>query len=354
MSKSIWFFGGIVLLIGGVIIYNKVLHPPEKAGRGPAGGPPNSMSVEGFIVQPKTLENKIIASGTLLANEDVELHAEVSGKITQLNLNEGAPVTKGALLVKLFDADLQAQLRKLEAQKETAEKTEQRLKQLLAINGIGQQDYDNALTALKGISADIDYVQAQITKTEIKAPFNGIMGLRNVSIGAFVSPSVSIASLQQIDPLKVDFSVPEKYQSSMRKGDLIKFTVDGFSESFSGKIFAIEPHVDETTRTIKARALVGNAKATLLPGAFAKIDLGLKAIDNAMMIPTQSIIPEARTKKVIVLKDGKADFRIVETGIRTESYIQVTDGIMPGDTVVTTAIMYVKPGMDLKLKKLTE
>jgi membrane fusion protein (multidrug efflux system) len=344
----------VFLLFAGIIVYNKILPPKNAAPAGPAGGPPKEISVSGFIVQPKNLENNIVASGTLLANEEVELHAEVSGKIIELNLNEGSTVAKGTLLVKLFDADLQAQLKKLNAQKETAEKTETRLKQLLGINGVGQQEYDNALTQLNGIKADIEYTQAQVSKTEIRAPFNGVVGLRSVSLGAFVSPSTSVATLQQIDQLKVDFTVPEKYFSSLNKNDVVKFKVDGSDETFTGKVFAVEPKIDEATRTIKARALVQNAKQKLFPGSFAKIDLGLKNIEGALLVPTQCIIPDARNKKLIVVKDGKAEFRKVETGIRNESYIQITNGVETGDTIVATALMYVKPDASLNIKTIIQ
>ena len=354
MSKFGWFLLALVVLVAGVIVYNKILHPKEEAAPAGKGGPPKEISVNGFVIAPKNLDNGIVASGTLLANEEVELHPEASGKITQLNLNEGTSVNKGTLLVKLFDADLQATLKKLELQKESAEKTETRLKQLLAINGIGQQEYDNAVTQLNNIKADIELTQAQISKTEVRAPFNGVVGLKNVSIGAYVSPTTSIATLQQIDPLKVDFTVPEKYSSSLAKGDVIKFTVDGSAENFSGKVFAIEPKIDEATRSIKVRALVQNSKTKLFPGAFAKIDLGLKSVEGALMVPTQCIIPEARNKKLIVVKDGKAKFVIVETGVRNESYIQITSGVEIGDTIVATALMYVKPDAGVKVVKVIE
>ena len=354
MSKFTWFIVAIVVLVAGIVVYNKVLHPKENTAPASKSGAPKDISVSGFVVQPKNLDNGIVASGTLLANEEVELHPEASGKITQLNLNEGNSVSKGTLLVKLFDADLQAQLKKLQLQKGSAEKTEMRLKQLLAINGIGQQEYDNAVTQINNINADIDLTQAQISKTEVRAPFNGVVGLKNVSIGAYVSPTTSIATLQQIDPLKIDFTVPEKYSSSLGKGDAIKFAVDGSAETFTGKVFAIEPKIDEATRSIKVRALVANSKTKLFPGAFAKIDLGLKSVEGAMMVPTQCIIPEARNKKLIVVKDGKAKFVIVETGVRNESYIQITSGVESGDTIVATALMYVKPDAGVKVVKVIE
>ncbi len=354
MSKFTWAILALVVLVAGIIVYNKVLHPKEGSAPAAAGGPPKEMSVSGYIVKAKTLDNNIQASGSLLAYEDVELHPEVSGKIIDLNLQEGKAVSKGTLLVKLYDADLQAQLKKLQVQRVTAEKTAQRLKQLLAINGIGQQEYDNAALQLDNIDADIMITQAAIAKTEVRAPFSGVIGLKNVSLGAVISPATTIATLQQIDQLKIDFTVPEKYTDAVGVGDVIKFTVDGQEETFNGKVYAIEPKIDEATRSVKIRAQVQNSKAKLYPGAFAKIDLGLKSIENAYMVPTQSIIPEARNKKLIIVKDGKADFRVVQTGVRSQSYIQITDGVNEGDTIVTTAIMYVKPNMGLKVMKIVE
>lgn len=354
MSKFVWFILALVALVAGIIVYNKVLHPKDAKAANGKGGPPKEMAVNAYVVSPKSIENSILASGTLLPFEDAELHPEVSGKITQLNLNEGTQVSKGTLLVKLYDADLQAQLKKLTLQKEQANKTESRIKQLLAINGVGQQEYDDVVTQINNIDADIDLVQAQISKTEIRAPFNGVVGLKNVSLGSYVTPATLVATFQQIDPLKVDFTVPEKYAASTGKGETLKFNVDGFDNQFIGKIYAVEPHIDEATRSIKVRAQVQNTNAKLLPGAFAKVDLGLKSIDNAILIPTQCVIPEARNKKVIVVNNGKADFRVVETGMRGETYVQVTSGLEMGDTIVTTALMYIKPDMGLKVVKVSD
>lgn len=355
MSKFSWFLISLAIVVAGIIVYNKVLHKPDTAPKGPgAGGPAKEIMAQGFVVSPQHLANNILASGTLLPSEEINVQAEVSGKIIMLNFQEGVTVSKGTLLAKLYDADLQAQLKKLIIQKETAQKTDARLKQLLAINGVGQQEYDNASTLLNNIIADIEVLQTQISKTEIRAPFGGVVGLRNVSNGAYITSSTVITTLQQIDPLKMDFSVPEKYSQSISKGDPLKLKVDGFDQSFTAKIYAIEPRIDETTRTIKMRALLQNGSAKLMPGSFAKVDLGLKELDNALMVPSQCIIPEARTKKVIVVKDGVAQFVKVETGVRTESQVQITNGLSIGDTVVATALMYIKPDAKVKITKLIQ
>jgi membrane fusion protein, multidrug efflux system len=348
MSKITIFAVALVSLIAGIIVYNKVIHPPYTAPSN-TSQKARTLQVNAVMARPAAIDNSVLASGTLVASEEVELHSQVSGIITSLNLHEGALVAKGTLLVKLFDSDLQAQLKKIEAQKETAEKTEARMKELLAINGIGQQEYDNALTLVKTMAADIDNIKAQIQKTEIRAPFSGMLGLRNVSEGAYLTPAVTIATLQKTDPLKIDFAIPERYASEIRTGDMLQFSVAGFSTKFSAKVFAIEPRIDEETRTLRMRAFVKNSDAKLFAGAFANVELALAKIDNALMVPSQCVVPDARSKKVVVVKGGKAEFRVVTTGIRTEFSVQITSGIAAGDTVVTSSLLFVKPGMDLNV-----
>jgi membrane fusion protein (multidrug efflux system) len=349
MPKFLIFVITTIALLAGTIIYNKVLHPQFGSVNKTA---PNNrpLQVRGYVIVPQKLENFVRTSGTLVSSDNVDLHTQVSGVITKLNIKEGCHITKGTLIVKLFDDDLQAQLKKLQAQLETSRRTEGRLKQLLAINGVNQQDYDNALTQVKSNEADIENIKAQIEKTEIYAPFDGIIGLRNVSLGAYITPAITIASLQKIDPLRLDFTIPEKYAAVVNKGDPVEFKVDGFSSSFTAKVFAIEPHIDETTRTLKIRALVQNADSKLLPGAFADINLVLKSIDNALMVPTQCIIAEERNNKIVIAKNGVAQFNVVQTGIRNDSLVQITSGASAGDTVVTSSILYLKPHLSVIVK----
>ena len=229
----------------------------QKGAKGGArgGGP---ASVNGFVVISKRLQEDIISSGSLLAAEQVDIYPEISARITQLNIHEGQPVAKGALLVKLFDADLRAQLQKLQAQADNARRTEERNKQLLARGGISQQEYDIVTTNLRSSLADIELVKANLQRTEIRAPFSGIIGLRNVSSGAVVSPNTLIARLQQISSLKLDFSIPEKYGQSVHNGSQISFVVDGANNPSQGIVYAIEPGVEEQTRNLRIRARVNN------------------------------------------------------------------------------------------------
>ncbi len=344
----------IMIAIGATILYNKVLKPKDEGGFGKPGGgkgmPP--MAVSAIVVKPEKFSQSVKLGGTLLANDEVEIRSEISGRIVQMNIAEGSEVQKGSLLVKLNDDDLQAQLKKLTAQKQTAEQTEKRLKELLKINGVGQQEYDAASVQLSGINADIDFTKAQIAKTNIYAPFSGRVGLRNVSTGAYVSPATLISTLSQNSLLKLDFTLPERYLSGLTKGMDVNFSVDGYDQKFKAKIIALDSRIDEQTRSIKVRALVQNNLGKLVSGAFAEIALPLSDINNALLIPSQCIIPEARSKKVILYKSGKAVFQKIVTSVRDSSRVLVLDGIKAGDTIVSTGIMYVKPDATISITKI--
>ncbi|MBN8825286.1 MULTISPECIES: efflux RND transporter periplasmic adaptor subunit [unclassified Spirosoma] len=368
--------GLVVLVLGGIIVYNKILHPaPGAAGGGPGGGGGGGgrgaaeggkgggpggkggpggggpASVQGFVVVSQRLQEDVVSSGSLLAAEQVDIYPEISARITQLNIREGQPVTKGALLVKLFDADLKAQLQKLQAQAENARRTEERNKQLLSRGGISQQEYDIATTNLQSSIADIELVKANLQRTEIRAPFSGIIGLRNVSAGAVVSPNTLIARLQQVSSLKLDFSIPEKYGPYVHNGSTISFLVDGAAKPSEGVVYAIEPGVEEQTRNLRIRARVNNSSARFRPGTFARVTLTVQN-EQSLVVPTQAVIPQTRTNQVIVVKNGKAVFKDVKTGLRTAGVIQILSGLAAGDTVATTGLLFLKPDAPVKVGKV--
>ncbi|GAB4023909.1 efflux RND transporter periplasmic adaptor subunit [Spirosoma koreense] len=352
-------------------MYNKVLHPAPgasaggsggggkggegKDGKGGKGGPGGGgpTNVNAFVVVSQRLQEDVISSGSLLAAEQVDIYPEISARITQLNIQEGQPVQKGALLVKLFDADLRAQLQKLQAQAENARRTEERNKQLLARGGISQQEYDIATTNLQSSLADIDLVKANLQRTEIRAPFSGIIGLRSVSSGAVVSPSTLIARLQQVASLKLDFSIPEKYGAFVHNGSTISFLVDGTTKLGQGVVYAIEPGVDEQTRNLRIRARVNNQSAQLRPGTFARVTLAVQN-QQSLVVPTQAVIPQTRTNQVVVVKNGKAKFKDVKTGLRTAGVIQILSGLEKGDTVATTGLLFLKPDAPVKVSKVIQ
>ncbi len=305
--------------------------------------------VMAIITTVEKLDNKVFASGTVMANEEVELKPEASGKILQIHFKEGSHVDKGDLLIKINDADLQAQLKKLHLQVKLSEQQEVRQKKLLEISGISQEEYDISLNQLNSLKADEDYTRAQLAKTELRAPFTGVIGLKNVSEGSYVSPTQSIAWLQQIDPVKIDFSIPEKYASMVKKSDKINFLISDSKNPFSGEVYAIQPRINDATRTLEIRALSPNKEGKIIPGAFVKIELVLKEIENAIMIPTEAIVPVLKGKNVFVYRNGKAEAQKVETGIRTDTKIQVVDGLNEGDTIITSGIMQLRAGMNVKI-----
>ena len=312
------------------------------------------LSVDGFLVKTSAISEDIEVPGSLLPSEETRIRSEVSGRIIQLQIPEGTTVPQGYLLVKLFDLDLQAQLKKLQVQQQIAVKTVQRQRELLAINGISQQDFDLSALHVDNLKADIQATKINISKTEIRTPYKGEIGLRNLSVGSYLSPSDIITTLRDVSQLKLEFSVPEKYAKNIAKGSLVKFRVDGGQVDHEAIVIATEGNVEPTTRTLKVRALVSKRHNELVPGIFARVHLQLGSDTKAMLIPTQAIIPQARNKRVIVLRKDSAVFQIVETGVRDSSYVQILRGVKPGDTVITTGLMAIRPGSKVKVTSVSQ
>jgi membrane fusion protein, multidrug efflux system len=342
--------GFFSLLLLALIIACNDTDKKTPVGNARAQGP---MLLHGFLVEEQRVSDRIEVPGSLMPAEETQIRAEVSGRITQLNISEGSMVQRGTLMVKLFDEDLKAQLNKLQVQLQIANKTEERQRELLAINGISQQDYDLSTLQVENLKADIQSVKIAISKTEIRAPYAGKVGLRNVSLGAYVSPNDIITTLRQIETLKLEFSVPEKYAKEIREADIIHFRVDGGAASHQAKVIATESGVDQSTRTLRVRARVTEKHPELVPGIFARVGLQLGNATNALMIPTQAIIPQARTKQVVVFRRDSAEFVDVETGVRDSVFVQVLGGIKAGDTVLTTGLMAIRPNAKIKVVKVS-
>ncbi len=312
-------------------------------------GPPPPQIVDVIIADYQNIENKVEVNGLVLANESVEIHPEISGRLVFLNMPDGAVVKEGTILAKINDADLQAQLLKSNTQLSLAVKNEERLNKLLQINGVNQADYDVALNAVNNIKADIEIVKAQIEKTIIKAPFTGMLGLRMVSPGAYVTPQLVMASLQQTNQLKIDFNVPEMYSSLIQKGKSVRAIADN-NQEYMATIAAEESQVNASTGNIKVRAILqhGNLK----PGEFVKVQLDAGIGKQSIMVPTNAIIPDANSKKIIVVKDGKGEMVKIKTGLRNAYGVEVTDGLNPGDSIVVTGVLFVKSGKPVKIRSV--
>lgn len=322
-------------------------------GEGIAGAPlresQQKLNAVGYIIIPTHLSELINQSGTLRPDEEVDLTFETSGKIVQINFTEGTRVKKGDLLAKVNDKPLQAQLEKLEAELKMTEAKEFRQRSLLDKDAISQESYDQVQTDVQTINADINLIKANISQTELRAPFDGIVGLRYVSEGSFTNASTKIAKLIKISPIKIEFSISEKYASEIKIGYPITFTIVGNDKVFSASVYAIDPKIDLDTRTVLLRALYQNKNEELRPGTFASVTLELSKIDNAIAIPTEALIPQMDGEQVFIYKGGKASSVKVSTGLRTESHIQITDGLKFGDTLITSGIMQLRQNLPVVL-----
>jgi len=316
------------------------------------GGSGGKFPIEGQVVRPQLLRNTIFTTGTLLANEEVELRSETSGRVTGVFFQEGKRVGKGDLLLKINDSELQAQLKRQEVEEKQASDQEGRKRKLRDINVVSQEDYDKDLNALHMIQAEKEALEAQLAKTEIRAPFDGIVGLRYVSEGGYVSPNVLIATMQDIDPMKVEFSVPEKHASQLKIGTEIVVRIGDSQDKHSGAVYALESKIDLATRTIKARAKIPNPGAGLIPGSFGKVEITLNELPDAIMVPSGTVIPRINDEIVYICRDGKAQAVVVATGIRTDSDIQIVQGLTPGDTLIITGLLQLTDGKDVQIKAL--
>jgi len=307
------------------------------------------LNATGYVVTPATLSDFVNSSGTLKPDEEVDLAFETSGKIVGINFTEGTRVKKGDLLAKINDKPLQAQLEKLQAQLKMAEAKEFRQKSLLDKDAISQESYDQVQTDVQSIKADINLIKSRISETELRAPFDGTIGLRNLSEGSYATSSTKITHLIKMSPLKIEFSIPEKYASEIKVGYPLTFKIDGINQVFNAAVYAVDPKADENMRTIVLRAMYPNKNEELKSGRYAEITLQMSHKENAIAIPTEALIPEMEGVKVFILKKGKAQSVKVQTGLRTEAKIQITDGLKFGDTLITSGIMQLRQGLPVVL-----
>ena len=308
--------------------------------------------VDVMVASLQKISNNIEASGTVIANENVEVHPEVSGRLTYLDIPEGRFVTTGTVLARVNSADLEAQYQKSKVQLDLQQITEERLKKLLTINGINQSDYDAALNAVNGTKADMDYTQTLIDKTIVKAPFDGTLGLRQVSPGAYVTPATILVTLQQLGRLKVDFTIPEEFSKLIKVGAQVDVEVDASKQSKETAIVvAVEPQVNNQTRNLSVRAVLSDNDAN--PGAFVKVYVGTHDSGKmAVMVPTNAIIPNDINNQLVVIKGGCSKFVDITTGVRWANNVEITKGVMPGDTIVINGVLFARPGAAVAIRSV--
>ena len=350
IKKRYFVFLALAIGFGGLVSYrianNKKAAPAAPAGKGGGGAP---MQVDGMVVQQRTFVDSLSVKGSIDANEQIEIRSQVSGVVTAIYFKEGATVRKGQALLQIDQSEINAQLSQARTQEQLAAENARRAKLLLEKEAISQEEYQTAEAELKSLQAQTRLTEAQSAKTTIRAPFSGTIGLRGVSAGGFLPPETVVANLVNTNPVKITFSVSEQYANHVKINTRIGFTVAGDNRQYAARVYAIEPGLDATTRTLQLRALADNSDGLLRPGAFANIQLPLRTIENAILIPTQAIVPVQNGKKVFIAKNGKAKETMVETATRTDTEVLVTSGLQNGDTVLTTGILTLKNGLPVKV-----
>lgn len=357
MNKYVkWGIVGIITIgLAGMGIRTFIPHTNEDLKTAPSkmqGRRSRTLDVKVVVLEKQQLSDAISVSGSLIPDEEVNLTFETSGKITDIYFKEGAYVEKGMLLAKINDAPLQAQLHKLEAQLKLKHDRLYRQKALLEKEAVSQETFQEAEANLSALKAEIEGVKAHIAQTELRAPFSGVIGLREVSAGAFANTSTTIATLTKTNPLKIEFSVPERYAGVLKNGAKLNFTTEGDILPRKAAVYATDSHVDPKTRTYTVRALYSNPKGELVPGRYVNVNLTTREFGNTLAVPSEAIVSEMGIDKVFVYRDGKAEPTEITKGLRTESQVQVLKGLSVGDTVIVSGTMQLRTGMKVKITNL--
>ncbi|WP_295770918.1 efflux RND transporter periplasmic adaptor subunit [uncultured Mucilaginibacter sp.] len=353
-----------IALIIGYLIFNKLRGDGNKEG-GPAAGAqaggkggkdgkrkggPIPVTVQ--IIKDTVFNNTINITGTIDPNERVNLTSQTAGNITGIYFTEGSRVKKGQVLVRVYDQDLQATLKQTDYQIQLAKENEYRNRVLLQKEAVSKQEYDTSLSSYNTLKAQADGIRAQIARTVVRAPFSGTIGLRNISPGGYLTPQTNIATLVNTDPMKVTFSVPERYRSLVKQGTKISFNIASSRKNFSATVYAIDPEVDALSRTVTVRARAANPSNEITAGGFAKISLVLEQNPRTIMVPTQCVVPDLKSSKVFIARNDTAYAQPVKTDVRTDTQIEIIEGLKPGDSVIVSGIIQMRPKVPLKIVKV--
>lgn len=340
----------LIVVFGAFIGYRITSNKNKNGDSKGKDGKNKVMTVSGIVVKTQTFDNNLSLSGSIEANEQVEIRSEISGIVEGIYFKEGSNVGKGQLLFKVNDVELRAQLQQAKTKQGLASENERRAKLLLAKEAISQEEYDVARADFKLAQSQVQLIDAQIAKTSVRAPFSGKIGLRSISPGTYITPSLLVAKLVNTSKLKITFSIPEKYATQVKSGSIIDFNVSGSTKVYNAKIYAIEPEIEVATRTLQIRAIADNSDGKLLPGTFADVKLPLDIIEDAIVVPTEAIVPIQDGKKVFIANMGKAKEVKVEATTRTDASILILSGLKAGDTLVTSGVMSLKDETPIKVK----
>jgi len=350
MSRRIVFFlSALGLIIVGLVSYRLYKDNEGKKAEANAGRTRGGATVYAQVVEGKTFSDFLSLTGTIEPNEIVDLRSEISGIVESIHFSEGSAVSSGQVLLRINDAELRAQLSQVQTRNALASENERRAKLLLEKEAISQEEYDMTNAEYKSTQSQIQLLEAQLSKTVLKAPFSGTIGLRKISKGSYITPTTEIAQVVNTNKLKISFSIPERYANKVKINNTVHFSFQGDTLQYVARVYATEPIVEATTRTLGVRAIVDNTDNKLVPGTFANIVFPLETIQQAILIPTEALIPVQNGKKVFVLNNGKAKEISVTSGARTEEAVLITKGLHVGDMVLTSGVMSLRDGSNVKV-----
>jgi len=343
-----------LLLLGIFSLWMSCKDKKEPSMKGNSGKDTPALKLEGYVAQKSVSEKDLKLNGTVLSSEEVEIKSEVAGRLLKIHFIEGGFVQKGQILATLDDREIDAEINKLKIERNLLQIKEQRQKQLLTAEAGTRADYDLALNALQTLDAQIKLLEVRKSKYILTAPFGGIAGFRQVSEGAYINSGTVLASIYSISPLEIEFSVPEKYAALMKTGNSIKFSQEGSDQQITASIHLIEPFIDPVNRTLRCRAQFNNGSRIVKPGAYVRIDLNLGRNQKTIVVPAKAIIPDLKGAKVYVTEGGKGVFRPVKLGFRSENFVEVTEGLQEGDTIITNGLLQLKPGNPVSITSFFE
>lgn len=359
MAKSSWkklAIGGVgvaVIIVGALLWYARDMPRAADSGAkpgGPPGGGPPAVAVEAAKVRVGAITRDIAAIGNMRSNESVVLRPEVAGRISEIHFDEGATVAKGDDLISLDASVYEAELQQAEASRELSRRNYERATELLQKKAGTVRARDEALERMSVDEATVALARARLAKLTIKAPFAGIVGLRQVSIGDYVKEGQDMVNLESIDPIKVDFRVPEIFLPAVAEGQTLRLTIDAFpGRTFEGVVYAVDPRLDPVGRSVAVRARIPNSDGTLRPGLFARVRLIVEERDDAIIIPEQAVVPKGERLLVYRIVDGKAKETEVSLGQRHGGEVEVTKGLGPDDMVVTAGQIKLRDGAPVRV-----
>jgi len=340
---------GALLLI---LIVIKIISNSKKEQTESAKPAEQTVQVECIIAKDTLISFTCKTVGNIRADESVEIVSELSLRLVSIHFKEGNHVNKGDILFQLDDAELQADLKKIMAKLDLAVETEKRNESVLTSGGISKQFYDESACNRKVLEAEVESLKVLIGKAKILAPFSGVIGIRNVSEGAYLTSGKVLTTLEDISRLKIDFTISQTYASMIRKGERFNFRVDGNPASYTAIIEAINPSINQNSGNLRILGIVENSDPALKAGVAVSITMDLRSTISGVYVPTQSLIPTPGGYHIYVAGNGKAGYKPVTTGIRSETMVEISKGVMPGDTVLVSGFMKVRPGSEVKIIKV--